>query len=104
MIVGPLEDLAPNSSVRVELDGTPVAVIRIGDDVYALGDVCSHADYSLSEGEVWCDTKEIECPKHGSLFSVETGVPSTLPATQPVEVFEAEVIDGMIHVNRRAVA
>jgi 3-phenylpropionate/trans-cinnamate dioxygenase ferredoxin component len=40
--------------------------------------------YSLSGGEVWCDERELECPKHGSTFSLLTGVPSTLPATQPV--------------------
>lgn len=82
-----LADLAPNSATRVEVDGRPVALVRIGDDVYAIGDTCSHADVSLSEGEVWCDSKEIECWKHGSAFSLVTGEPQTLPATQPVPVF-----------------
>ena len=54
---------------------------------YAIGDVCSHANVSLSDGEVMCDTKELECPKHGSLFSLRTGAPSTLPATRPVPVY-----------------
>ncbi|MCB0955037.1 MAG: non-heme iron oxygenase ferredoxin subunit [Ilumatobacteraceae bacterium] len=94
-----LADLAPNSATRVEVDGRPVALVRIGDDVYAIGDTCSHADVSLSEGEVWCDSKEIECWKHGSLFSLETGEPQTLPATQPVPVYVARVVDGMVHVN-----
>lgn len=94
-----LADLAPNSATRVEVDGRPVALVRIGDDVYAIGDTCSHADVSLSEGEVWCDSKEIECWKHGSLFSLETGEPQTLPATQPVPVYAARVVDGMVHVN-----
>ena len=76
-----LEDLAPNSATRVDVGGRAVALVRIGDDVYAIGDTCSHADVSLSEGEVWCDSKEIECWKHGSLFSLETGEPQTLPAT-----------------------
>ena len=58
--------------------------------VYAIGDVCSHANVSLSEGEVWCDERELECPKHGSTFSLDTGEPVTLPATQPVPVFTAE--------------
>ena len=53
-----------------------VAVVRIDDDVYAIGDVCSHANVSLSEGEVWCDEREIECPKHGSTFSLTTGEPA----------------------------
>jgi 3-phenylpropionate/trans-cinnamate dioxygenase ferredoxin subunit len=88
------DDLAPNSATRIVVGGKPVAVIRIGDDVYAIGDTCSHADVSLSEGELFCDEKEIECWKHGSTFSIVTGEPQTLPATQPVPVYAAHVVDG----------
>ncbi len=65
--------------------------IRVDDAFYALGDRCSHADYSLSEGEVYAEDLEIECWKHGSTFSLETGEPLCLPATQPVPVYEVEV-------------
>ena len=51
-----------------------------------IGDRCSHGDYSLSEGDVCEDDREIECPKHGSIFSLETGEPQSLPATKPVPV------------------
>ena len=98
-VVCALSDLAPNSASRFELNGSPVAVVRIGDDVYAIGDTCSHADVSLSEGEVICETKEIECWKHGSTFSLETGEPQTLPATQPVPVYVARVVDGMVEID-----
>ncbi|HTH06055.1 MAG TPA: non-heme iron oxygenase ferredoxin subunit [Ilumatobacteraceae bacterium] len=94
-----LSDLAPGSATRFDVDGRAVAVIRIDDEVYAIGDTCSHAEVSLSEGEVFCDTKEIECWKHGSLFSLETGEPLTLPATQPVPVYVARVVDGKVHVE-----
>ena len=94
--------LAPNSANRVMVNGRAVSVIRIGDDVYAIGDVCSHADISLSEGELYCDSKEIECWKHGSLFSIETGQAVTLPATQPVPVFVARVVDGDVVVDVEA--
>ena len=56
-----------------------------------IGDRCSHADYSLSEGEVWEDEREIECPQHGSMFSLETGEPKSLPATKPVPVYDVHV-------------
>jgi 3-phenylpropionate/trans-cinnamate dioxygenase ferredoxin subunit len=101
-VIGALDDIAPNSAARFEVDGRPVAVVRIGDDVYAIGDTCSHADVSLSEGEVICETKEIECWKHGSTFSLETGEPQTLPATQPVPVYVARVVDGMIEIDTEA--
>jgi 3-phenylpropionate/trans-cinnamate dioxygenase ferredoxin component len=95
----PLSDLAPGSATRFDVDGRAVAVVRIDDDVYAIGDTCSHADVSLSEGEVWCDERELECWKHGSAFSLVTGEPSTLPATQPVRVFVARVVDGFVEVS-----
>ena len=80
----------------------PVVLVRIDDDVYAIGDTCSHAEVSLSGGEVYCDENEIESPQHGSVFSLETGEPATLPATQPVPVFDVSVSDGVVTVRARA--
>jgi 3-phenylpropionate/trans-cinnamate dioxygenase ferredoxin subunit len=97
-LVGPLEDLAPGTARQVVLDGTRVALVRIDDDVYAIGDVCSHQDVSLSEGEVLCDERELECWKHGSTFSLIDGSPQALPATKPVPVYGARVVDGQIEV------
>jgi 3-phenylpropionate/trans-cinnamate dioxygenase ferredoxin subunit len=102
--VCPLDQLAPNSATRFEVHGCPVAVVRIGDRVYAIGDTCSHGQVSLSEGEVLPDALEIECWKHGSAFSLETGEPSMLPATQPVPVYVARVIDGIVHVSLEPVS
>ena len=95
----PLDELESGAARRVEVDGVPVAVVRIGDEVYAIGDVCSHANVSLSEGEVWADEREIECPKHGSTFDLKTGEPVTLPATQPVPVYTVDVVDGQVTVT-----
>jgi len=81
------DELAPGEARRFDVDGHRVAVVRIGDDFYALGDRCSHADFSLSEGEVLADDLEIECWKHGSTFSLTTGEPQSLPAVKPVPVY-----------------
>jgi 3-phenylpropionate/trans-cinnamate dioxygenase ferredoxin subunit len=86
-------DVAPGTVHRVDVDGHRIALVRIGDDFYAVGDRCSHADFSLSEGEVWEQEREIECWKHGSTFSLETGEPQSLPATRPVPVYEV-VVEG----------
>lgn len=94
-----LDDIEPGTARKFDIGGVAVAVVRIDDDVYAIGDVCSHANVSLSEGDVWCDEKELECPKHSSAFSLLTGEPQTLPATQPVPVFDASVVDGQIMVT-----
>jgi 3-phenylpropionate/trans-cinnamate dioxygenase ferredoxin subunit len=91
-----VRQVAPGTARRVDVDGCRIAVVRIpnadgSDDWYAIGDECSHADWSLSEGDVWCDEREIECPKHGSTFSLLTGEPQTLPATMPVAVYPVRV-------------
>ena len=88
-----VDELKPGAARRFDVDEHRIALVRIGDDFYAVGDRCSHADYSLSEGDVWEDEREIECPKHGSTFSLETGKPQTLPATRPVPVYRV-VVDG----------
>ena len=87
-------ELAPSSAKRFDIEGHRIAVIRIADDVYAIGDLCSHADYSLSEGDVMADTFELECPKHGSAFSVKDGMPGSLPATTPVPVYNVRLENG----------
>ena len=102
VIVAALADLAPGSATRFDVGGRKVAVVRIGDDVYAIGDTCSHADVSLSEGEVWADDCAIECWKHGSRFDLRTGHPDTLPATVPVPVYVARVEAGQVVIDVEA--
>ncbi len=92
------DDLASGEARRFDVAGLRVALVRIGDDFYAVGDRCSHEDYSLAEGEVWTDECEIECAKHGSMFDLRTGEPCSLPATQPVPVYEVEVVGGDVSV------
>jgi 3-phenylpropionate/trans-cinnamate dioxygenase ferredoxin subunit len=86
-------DLEPAQARRFDVAGLRVALVRIGDDFLAVGDRCSHEDYSLAEGEVLPDECEIECAKHGSTFDLRTGAPCSLPATRPVPVYDV-VIDG----------
>lgn len=96
----PLDELDDGEARRFDLEvGSlvhKIAVIRLGDDLYALGDTCSHADYSLAEGEVDPDEGTIECWKHGSLFALATGEAETLPATRPVPVYDVGVEDGQV--------
>ena len=99
LVVARFDDLAPGTARRVDVDGDPVALVRYGDEVFAIGDTCSHANVSLSEGEVLCDEGEIECWKHGSTFSLADGEPQSLPATQPVPVYRVEVRDGDVVVS-----
>ncbi len=94
-----VDELAPGAAKRFEVEGHRVALVRIDDDFYAIGDTCSHAEVSLSEGDVLTDSRELECWKHGAAFSVETGEPSCLPAIRPVPVYEVKVADGEVFVT-----
>ena len=97
-----VDELAPGTARRFDVGPHRICLVRIGDDFYAIGDRCSHADYSLSEGEVWPDEREIECWKHGSTFSLLTGEPQTLPATVAVPVYTVRVegADVLVEVPR----
>jgi 3-phenylpropionate/trans-cinnamate dioxygenase ferredoxin subunit len=86
-----VEDVAAGSARRFDVDGLRLCVVHLGGAWYVIGDECSHADYSLSEGEVWAEECEIECPKHGSTFDLRTGEALTLPATRPVPTYDARV-------------
>jgi 3-phenylpropionate/trans-cinnamate dioxygenase ferredoxin subunit len=82
-------DLAPGTAKRFDYGPHRICIVRIGDDFYAIGDECSHANFSLADGEVYPAEREIECWKHGSTFSLVDGKPQSLPATRSVPVYEA---------------
>lgn len=94
----PLDELPENTSRRFDVEGHLLAVVRLGDDIFVIGDRCSHADFSLAEGEVDPSEMTLECWKHGSTFSLKSGEPTCLPATKPVPTYEAVVEDGVIQV------
>jgi 3-phenylpropionate/trans-cinnamate dioxygenase ferredoxin component len=93
------DELGDGTARRFDVGSTRLAVVRIGDDVYAIGDRCTHADVSLAEGEVDRDGCTLECWKHGSQFDLRTGEPLSLPATKPTPVYEAKVVDGRVVVD-----
>jgi 3-phenylpropionate/trans-cinnamate dioxygenase ferredoxin subunit len=80
-----ISDIPDNGTIGVEIGGEPVALVKTGGEVFAIRDVCSHAEIALSEGEVYDHT--IECWLHGSCFDLRTGEPTALPATDPVPVY-----------------
>jgi len=92
-------DVEDGSALRVMLDGVPVAVVRSDGEVYAIHDVCSHANVALSEGEV--DGQTIECWLHGSRFDLVSGRPTGLPATQPVPVYPVKIDGDSVYVAVR---
>jgi 3-phenylpropionate/trans-cinnamate dioxygenase ferredoxin subunit len=84
-----LSDIPEEGAIRVVLNGIPVCVARSQGEVFAINDICSHADVSLSEGDV--EDGGIECWLHGSRFDLRTGAPTGLPATKPVATYPVTV-------------
>ncbi|TME49190.1 MAG: bifunctional 3-phenylpropionate/cinnamic acid dioxygenase ferredoxin subunit [Chloroflexi bacterium] len=91
MDVARASDIPPGHAARVEIDEVPVAIFNVDGAFYALDDTCSHAEASLSEGDLDVDRCAIECPLHGSTFDLRTGEPLTLPAVEPVRVHHVDV-------------
>jgi 3-phenylpropionate/trans-cinnamate dioxygenase ferredoxin subunit len=96
-----LADIPADVPHHVDIAGFPVAITWAEGDLYAIHDVCSHADIPLSEGEV--EGVTVECWLHGSRFDLRTGEPTGLPATRPVPVYqtaiEGEGDDAVVLVN-----
>ena len=81
-------NLVSGKPVRIEVSGKPVCVARVGDEVFAVADTCTHSDAALSEGDI--SGFKIECWLHGAEFDLRTGQALTLPAVEALEVFEVE--------------
>jgi 3-phenylpropionate/trans-cinnamate dioxygenase ferredoxin component len=97
--VAPLDELPPGA-MRLVLSGLiTIGVYNCGGKLYAIEDRCSHDDGPLCEGDWEPELCSVVCPRHGSRFDLETGIPMSLPAFEPVATFPVRVRDGMIVVE-----
>jgi 3-phenylpropionate/trans-cinnamate dioxygenase ferredoxin subunit len=94
-----LEDLRDGESMRVAIV-PPVALFNIDGTFMAIDDTCSHQDASLAEG--WVEGCLVECPLHFSRFDLRTGVPDSLPATEPVRVHRVVIENGLVYLDLSA--
>jgi 3-phenylpropionate/trans-cinnamate dioxygenase ferredoxin component len=85
-------DVPAGEARRFALGERHVAVVNLGEDGFrALDAICSHEHAWLDEGEVEVEDCTIECPKHGSVFDLDTGAPRSLPALTPVAVYDVKI-------------
>jgi 3-phenylpropionate/trans-cinnamate dioxygenase ferredoxin subunit len=98
-LVASLEEIPDGGIKQVIVRGEPVGLYRVGEDVYAVHDICTHEEAYLSEGEFEPDDLEVECPLHGSHFNVQTGEVRILPATRPVMTYQVKVEGGRVMVG-----
>ncbi|MFM8445875.1 MAG: non-heme iron oxygenase ferredoxin subunit [Actinomycetota bacterium] len=92
-------DLTPGKPQKVTLGDKDVCVVRVNEEVFAVADICSHAEASLSEGEV--SGEKIECWLHGAEFNLRTGEAMTPPATEPLEVYEVKRDGDSVTIQER---
>lgn len=90
-----ISELSPGQVKRVE--DPAVAVFNVGGTLFAISDICTHAEASLSEGRV--DGESVECPLHGACFDLRTGEALTPPAVEPVQTFPVAVQGDAIYVE-----
>jgi 3-phenylpropionate/trans-cinnamate dioxygenase ferredoxin subunit len=84
-----VDDVPEGSAKAFRAEGVAVAVYHTQGKFYASEDICSHEHEHLSEG--WLEGNIIECPRHGAQFDLRTGRALSLPATEPIRVFEVKV-------------
>ncbi len=94
-------ELTSGKPQKVVLGAKEVCVVRVEEEVFAVSDMCSHAEASLAEGEV--SGEKIECWLHGAEFSLRTGEALTPPATEPLEVFEVKRDGDTVTITERAI-
>ncbi len=96
--VAAVDDIGPGEMAYVEVGDEPVCLINKDGTFYAVNDVCTHQDASLSEGTIEGD--EIECPLHGGAFDIRTGAPTAFPVVVAVETYVVRVVGDEVQVAR----
>ena len=100
----PEADLEEGSMRGVMVSNVPVLLAKVGGELFAINDICSHFHTHLSQGELLVDRIEVQCPLHDSCFSLRTGEPTDEPAEDPVETYTVKVEGGTIYVGPKAPA
>jgi Ferredoxin subunits of nitrite reductase and ring-hydroxylating dioxygenases len=95
--VAALEEIPVGSAKVFTVEGRRIALTRVGDQVFAFGDVCTHDDGPLAEGKL--EGYVIQCPRHGARFDIRTGRVLRLPAVVPIPVYEVRVDAEGVWVN-----
>lgn len=97
--VAKIDDIPDEGMIQVIAHGDPIGLYRVGDEVYAINDYCSHEETFLTDGEFEPEDFEVECPLHGSRFDVRDGSVRILPATKPVATYPVKIEGDLVMVG-----
>jgi len=92
----PVADLPDGEAIRV-VAPVPISVFHTEGAYFAMDDTCSHQDASLADG--WVEGCFVECPLHAARFDLRTGVPTCLPAKNPLRTYPVVELDGVLYVD-----
>ena len=101
--VRPVSDLADRKPVRIDANGSAVLLVRNGEELFAIGNRCSHQGAPLHKGPVRFggSLRTVQCPLHGSTFDLAQGKVLRGPATEPVPVYQTRVTEGVVEIRPR---
>ena len=95
--IAPASELPSGERLFLEIEGKAIVIFNIADQLFAIGDVCTHDDGPLGDGEL--EGYNIVCPRHGAEFDVRTGKVMQMPAVVDIPAYPVRVVDGMIQVG-----
>jgi len=95
--IAPVSDLPNGERLFVEIEGKPLVIFNIAGQFFSIGDVCSHDDGPVGEGDI--EGFNITCPRHGAEFDIRTGKVTQMPAVVDIPAYPVKVVDGMIQVG-----
>lgn len=95
--IAPASELANGERLFIEVEGKAIVIFNIADQFFAIGDICTHDDGPLGDGDL--EGFNIVCPRHGGEFDVQTGKATQMPAVVDIPAYPVKVVDGMIQVG-----
>ncbi len=95
--IAPADDLPNGERLFVDIEGKPLVIFNIAGQFFSIGDVCSHDDGPVGEGDL--EGYKISCPRHGAEFDVRTGAVLAMPAVVDIPAYPVRVVDGMIQIG-----
>jgi 3-phenylpropionate/trans-cinnamate dioxygenase ferredoxin subunit len=95
--IAPVSDLPNGERLFVEVEGKSLVIFNIAGQFYAIGDICSHDDGPVGEGDL--EGYNIVCPRHGGEFDIRTGQAVQMPAVVDIPAYPVKIVDGMIQVG-----